>query len=1417
MADLIENNAFFGGKMNKDSSPELLPDGEYRDAVNMTPVDIETGSVGNLSNIPSNVLSEYTFDGLTADPFIRVIGSHLDLKRRRVYILVYGQNGTAQQFSYVLYYSYDTDEITTVFSDGGVIGAGNPLEFDPDFTISNINIIYDDELGDTLYWTDTNTEPKALNVTAAENRYNNFTTKTSGFLEGEIVFANGNQPISSIRQFVPCRALTDTSDYPEINYTTGDLNTTDWETLAIGQCYPPSITNTLFYQRVATPYWSPSSTYTYDDGTGVADGSATFLRRRSFQVAYAYVYFDGRQSELSPFSEAVFSQELTSGIFTVGTQTANPDFPTPLGIDVKVPIHSFRYTDVDDIESFTEFPHAMIARVKLFIREVPQNEAPTDWLQWEDIPYDEFYKYNLSSSNIATGFPVSGDAGTYYYDWFTRSYGVAPAGEVSQITTITARYDGSQTLTPVDIKYASTNSYSDPKRSGTQDVSNNRIIHGKVTDGLNISREVIQSIEDNITVSALATDVDINPTPSTNTINLYNDTPTSESVLGDVYTGVYDLQSPLVIGDFDTSLQYDFTFRVFGDGGGSPFDPFSFYNVSGSSNGVPDDFATFEEFVETIVLEALPSSSTASVDNSTGELTITITRPSSVSGGFTSTIVSNDGFFEIETYLPFRTHKNHSTQQYGFVFRDQLGRPTPVITSDNFRLEIPHFIDDATNLPRTYTALINNLADITLPEEVRTIDIVRKRSESWRNFAQFAISSTNTFTESWNYTKPYSIGFENLDIDSSITEQSVNNKNLYITLNSINGGDGLAYGSLFDNSVLNFVPQAGDVLRFLYKYDDTGENIDAVYNSSFNISRYDERTNSIVLDFGDVEDNEPALATYLQDEFDNAGGSEWTVRVLCEVIQKTTQSDQELYWETAAQLSVTNGLVDIKDIPVIQSDSIQIFGDSYLKLRGYCVNYIANGGNNVLQNFILQDPNFNDFAETANTGQGRPNQQVRSLRRGQNEYVEVTRDNLLRYSEQSIQNTDVRRYNQYFDENIAEVENPFGSIEKIYSEGDKVYVYMEDKIVTFYVGRNITTELSGDQRILASQDSIFSVPIYSDFDGGISTDRDSFAARGYQKYFTDSKRGAVYRQSLDGITPISEVGMSGFFKDLFRDLKNTLTPPLVRGIVDERTDEYILSVSYSKALPATITSSTPLQFTFNAPTDGVDYTAFKSGDTILIDVNTSGKFVPTEFSVAANETTAGVVTVSQKPPELPVDTELRVNYPVNLTLIWSERTKGWTTFLSMTPEWLESGIQSYHSFFNGQLYNHDLDTTTYCNFFGTDYEASVQVVSNDSPTIIKEYRVARVKTDSDNVSVLAGDILTQTNQLSEIPASSWTKYEGELRSPFYRDANQNLQSGARLKGRWLSIRITFESPEINENNTTCFSIATKAIDSPESF
>src|SRR5690606_14746809 len=111
-----------------------------------------------------------------------------------------------------------------------------------------------------------------------------------------------------------------------------------------GEVYSPYLVPTMFYQKPIAPYFSPNTKYNYDEeGDEGVSGVATFLRRRSFQFRYKYVYFDGQESEWSPISEAVFSNEPTSAISTNnGSVTVDIDFPTPKSISVRLPIVALR-------------------------------------------------------------------------------------------------------------------------------------------------------------------------------------------------------------------------------------------------------------------------------------------------------------------------------------------------------------------------------------------------------------------------------------------------------------------------------------------------------------------------------------------------------------------------------------------------------------------------------------------------------------------------------------------------------------------------------------------------------------------------------------------------------------------------------------------------------------------------------------------------------------------------------------------------------------------------------------------------------------------------------------------------------------------------------------------------------------------
>ena len=65
---------------------------------------------------------------------------------------------------------------------------------------------------------------------------------------------------------------------------------------------------------------------------------------------------------------------------------------------------------------------------------------------------------------------------------------------------------------------------------------------------------------------------------------------------------------------------------------------------------------------------------------------------------------------------------------------------------------------------------------------------------------------------------------------------------------------------------------------------------------------------------------------------------------------------------------------------------------------------------------------------------------------------------------------------------------------------------------------------------------------------GISTNPESFDFFGYRKYMADKNRNAILRLSNDGVTEISQYGMSDFFRDELRGIRPD--PYEVRYVVE---------------------------------------------------------------------------------------------------------------------------------------------------------------------------------------------------------------------------------------------------------------------------
>ena len=160
MPELIRT--FVKGKMNKDLDERLVPNGEYRDALNLEISTSDTGNVGALQNLdgnaskfyrslnPStNIYTDWTTGYINALINPIKIGEIRNDVTEKIYWFIASQGTSA-----IAEYDQTTQLVTPVLVD-----RENILNFSEEYLITGINIVEG-----LLFWTDNQTEPKTINI-----------------------------------------------------------------------------------------------------------------------------------------------------------------------------------------------------------------------------------------------------------------------------------------------------------------------------------------------------------------------------------------------------------------------------------------------------------------------------------------------------------------------------------------------------------------------------------------------------------------------------------------------------------------------------------------------------------------------------------------------------------------------------------------------------------------------------------------------------------------------------------------------------------------------------------------------------------------------------------------------------------------------------------------------------------------------------------------------------------------------------------------------------------------------------------------------------------------------------------------------------------------------------------------------------
>ena len=173
-------NSFLKSKMNKDLDSRLLPNGEYRDAVNVQVIKSESDDVGALENILGNENVGNFADAIPSEVSLQgdlfCVGHYVDQNSGNVYLFftdyIEGPNRSTKYQPSANNFIFRWSPGGNVLGDIKLLVYGAFLNFHPKFPIIGVNL-----LEQLLFFTDNRNQPRKINVEKALEAPGYYTTE----------------------------------------------------------------------------------------------------------------------------------------------------------------------------------------------------------------------------------------------------------------------------------------------------------------------------------------------------------------------------------------------------------------------------------------------------------------------------------------------------------------------------------------------------------------------------------------------------------------------------------------------------------------------------------------------------------------------------------------------------------------------------------------------------------------------------------------------------------------------------------------------------------------------------------------------------------------------------------------------------------------------------------------------------------------------------------------------------------------------------------------------------------------------------------------------------------------------------------------------------------------------------------------
>ena len=1203
-------NMFTQGRMNKDLDERLIPKGQYRDATNIQVSTSEGSDVGAIETILGNTKINNKPGGGTWNNSFGLssptcIGVVRDTENNRIYWFI---TSSASNVDAILEYDEATDIVSPVLVDART--SAPVLNFSANSLITGVNV-----LEDLLLWTDNLNEPRSINIATFKAGSTqpgstlNTTTQVYGrdFVEFDIsVLKESPKEVLTVTAVPSIYGGPGTGITPITDAATSGV---DWNTLEAGDSVGISWTGAITWTGLTNPKVVLSTEVDDGDGvvskyqvTGTLSSIATLsasltidsitpniptsvtdmemllvedepIFKRDFpRFSYRYKYADGEYSTYAPFTKATFvpgkfeysgRNGFNEGMTDVIRKITLSSFPTtPVNVDeVQVVYKSALSNNVYLIESFNyDFSGTYpVLNVEITSDTLgPVIESSQLLRLWDNVPIKAKAQEIIGNRLI--------------YGNYTQNYDVTNGDIVMQVaqtnTTHTNPGYGEESI-KTDRKYQIGISFLD-------EMGRESPVFTSPQGSISLQKE--NSDKENTIQARLASSATIPAWADKFKLYIKNNNAEYYNLGLDRYYDAIDGNVWLSFSSAERNKVQEGNYIILkkGHDSDSPIQENNRYKVLAISNEAPKHLANVKTAVAAANLKTeLLTSYPIEVGNNTvkfwGPNDDTITPSTTPTRGAGVNFSRN---IKQGNYIQF---SSESGSGRSFTYKIIAGGPTGVVKDLNsgsspienwtqYEIELQENIKEND-------IWLQNLADASLYQPFRGTVFINED----RNLPEFEGRFFVKINPNGTFVNNVSTAFSDLEtplVEDTTINIDPDNTNVdgtpagpsvimwFDTLSGVaadlptSGSDdfklavaAINYSDVNRDSVYRqYVDKLNAGVSIKFKYADGTLSQD--FYSLINTSVFTASYNSVGLATGQI-------ASYqLNRNFDDSqySGTPSATEVVgivvykeknntSEVLQSSSNpaifetepqelADADLYWEATDAIDVYPPTYPIDPPNVKVFQTLSWFN---------CYSF----GNGVESDRIQDD--FN--APTIGKG-------VRVSTTLEEPYKQENRKAGLIFSGIFNSISGINNLNQFLiAEKITKDLNPIhGGIQKLSSRGAGIkgdlLTLCEDKCFRILANKDALYNADGSVNVTANTNVLGqAIPYAGEF--GIAKNPESFALYGFRAYFTDKARGAVLRLSMDGLTEISEKGMSDYFQDGLSSATGNLI-----GSYDESTSTY---------------------------------------------------------------------------------------------------------------------------------------------------------------------------------------------------------------------------------------------------------------------